>query len=151
MSAPAWITHEHQDSHRARRGLRNGPCENWTIRPITGIESGLFSKTFGHPVNIERLAELLRSDSRILDFGCGYGRIRGLLPNYGYTNVIGVDPAPAMVDAARVRFPDISFQELVETPHLDIDDASVDATFLFTVLTCVPSDDGQRSIIREIS
>jgi SAM-dependent methyltransferase len=56
-----------------------------------------------------------------------------------------------MVNAARTRFPDISFQQLVDTPHLDIDEATVDATLLFAVLTCVPSDDGQRSILGEIS
>src|SRR5262245_24985356 len=70
-------------------------------------------KAFSHPVNFGRLTELLPTDSLILDFGCCYGRIPGLLHDYGYTNVIGVDPAHAMVNAARTRFPDISFR-----PHV---------------------------------
>jgi len=56
-----------------------------------------------------------------------------------------------MVAAARERFPGISFQEFIQAPNLALADESVDATFLFSVLTCVPSDYGQRSIIQEIS
>ena len=109
------------------------------------------SKPFGHPVNVERLAVLLRRDSRILDFGCGYGRALGLLHQHGYTRLIGVDPASSMISAARERFPHILFEELADAPRLAMSDASVDAVFLFAVLTCVPTDEGQRSIIQEIS
>ena len=108
------------------------------------------SKPFSHQANIGRLRDLLRPDSRILDFGCGYGRVLGQLYESGYTNLIGVDTAPAMVDAARLRFPGISFQQVVNPPNLAVADASVDAVLVFAVLTCVPSDHGQRSIMREI-
>ncbi|MEK6337471.1 MAG: class I SAM-dependent methyltransferase [Acidobacteriota bacterium] len=106
-------------------------------------------KTFGHPLNFERLRELLSSDSRILDLGCGYGRALGLLWESGYRNLIGVDPAPAMVAAARARFPAITFEEQ-STAKLPLADASVDATLLFSVLTCVPTDEGQRTIVKEV-
>ena len=108
------------------------------------------AKPFGHPVNFDRLAQWVALDSRILDFGCGYGRVLDLLNNRGYHNVIGVDPAPAMVAAARQRFPTIEVQPLVSSPHLDLPAASVDAALLFTVLTCVPTDEGQRAIVREV-
>src|SRR5262245_9199371 len=55
------------------------------------------TKSFSHPVNVRRLATLLDRQSRILDFGCGYGRALGALYHHGYRNVIGVDPAPGMV------------------------------------------------------
>lgn len=32
------------------------------------------TKTFTHPVNMEWLQKHLKSDSRILDYGCGYVR-----------------------------------------------------------------------------
>ena len=106
-------------------------------------------KTFGHPLNCERLRELLSPDSRILDLGCGYGRALGLLWESGYHNLIGFDPAPAMVAAARARFPAITFEE--QNPaNLPLADASVDATLLFSVLTCVPTDQGQRTIVKEV-
>jgi len=106
-------------------------------------------KSFGHPVNVERLKQWLSPASRILDLGCGYGRALGLLSECGYRNLIGYDPAPGMIAVARERFPAISFEELTSR-HLPLADASVDATLLFSVLTCVPTDLGQRAIVEEV-
>ena len=107
------------------------------------------SKPFAHPVNLARLEEYLDPACRVLDFGCGYGRVAGLLWSQGYRNVIGVDPAPAMVAAARDRFPAVEFQVLDDPPHVRVPDAGVDAVLLFSVLTCVPGDAGQRAIVKE--
>ena len=107
-------------------------------------------KPFGHPVNLERLSQHLSPGSRILDLGCGYGRVLGLLFDHGYRNLIGFDPAPAMITMARARFPGIEFEEFSSVPHLPLSDASVDATILFSVLTCVPTDEGQRAIVSEV-
>jgi SAM-dependent methyltransferase len=106
-------------------------------------------KSFGHPVNFERLDRWLNRDSRILDLGCGYGRVLGSLFEHGYHNLHGFDPAPAMVALARERYPLITFEVIKAPPRLDLHDASVDAVLLFSVLTCVPTDEGQRAIIRE--
>lgn len=108
------------------------------------------AKPFGHPVNFERLSQWLSAGSRILDLGCGYGRVLGLLDDHGYHNLIGFDPAPAMVAMARERFPAITFEEQICPPQLPLADASVDAILLFSVLTCVPTDMGQRAIIEEV-
>jgi SAM-dependent methyltransferase len=108
------------------------------------------SKPFGHPVNLERLSQYLSSSSRILDLGCGYGRALGLLFDQGYRNLVGFDPAPAMIDLARARYPGIEFEELNCAPRIPLPDASVDATLLFSVLTCVPTDEGQRAIVDEV-
>jgi SAM-dependent methyltransferase len=105
-------------------------------------------KPFNHPLNLDRLRQYLSHYSRILDLGCGYGRTLGLLFEGGYRNLIGLDPAPAMVAAARERFPAIVFEEF-EFPKLPLADASVDAALLFSVLTCVPTDQGQRTIVEE--
>ena len=107
-------------------------------------------KPFGHPVNLERLSQHLSPGSRILDLGCGYGRVLGLLFDHGYRNLIGFDPAPAMITMARARFPGIEFEEFSSVPHLPLSDASVDATILFSVLTCVPTDEGQRAIVSDV-
>jgi SAM-dependent methyltransferase len=105
-------------------------------------------KPFSHPLNFDRLRQYLSPASRILDLGCGYGRTLALLSEAGYHNLIGFDLAPAMVASARQRFPAITFEEY-EFPKLPLDDASVDAILLFSVLTCVPTDDGQRTIVEE--
>jgi SAM-dependent methyltransferase len=107
------------------------------------------AKPFAHPVNLARLREFLDPGSRILDFGCGYGRVAGLLSSHGYRNVVGVDPAPAMVASARERFPDVDFHVLDHAPRVPGEDARFDAVLLFSVLTCVPGDAGQRAIVQE--
>ena len=106
-------------------------------------------KSFQHPLNLERVSQWLSPDSRILDFGCGYGRSLGELFNAGYRNLIGFDFSPAMIAAARARFPEITFEEL-KSSTIPLPDASVDGVLLFSVLTCVPTDDGQRALVKEM-
>lgn len=55
-----------------------------------------------------------------------------------------------MVASARERLSRITCEQLVSPPHLDLADASVDAVLLFTVLTCVPTDEGQRAVLGEL-
>ena len=109
------------------------------------------SKPFAHPVNLARLKEYVDPAGRILDFGCGYGRVAGFLWSHGYRSVIGVDPAAAMVAAARERFPALEFRVLDNAPHVEVPDAAVDAVLLFAVLTCVPGDAGQLAIVQEVT
>lgn len=98
---------------------------------------------------MERVNQWLPTESRILDYGCGYGRCLGELFNAGYRNLIGFDFSPAMIAAARKQFPEISFQ-VVQSSTIPLPDASVDGALLFSVLTCVPTDDGQRAIVKEL-
>lgn len=106
-------------------------------------------KSFQHPVNLERVGQWLTKDSRVLDYGCGYGRCLGELFRAGFRNLIGFDFSPAMITAARARFPEISF-EVVQSSTIPLADASVDGALLFSVLTCMPTDDGQRALIAEL-
>lgn len=105
-------------------------------------------KPFAHPLNFERLRQWLARESRIIDYGCGYGRTLASLFAEGYRNLIGFDPAQAMIDAARERFPEITFAQF-DSPDLPLPDASADALLLFSVLTCVPTDEGQKAIVAE--
>jgi SAM-dependent methyltransferase len=106
-------------------------------------------KPFAHPINFARLEQLLSPDSRILDVGCGYGRALELLNDHGYRNVAGADPAPAMIAAARQRVPTIPLYLLASPPNLPLPSASIDAVLWLAVLTCVPTDDGQRAMMTE--
>jgi SAM-dependent methyltransferase len=108
------------------------------------------TKSFAHPVNVERLRRWTPPASRILDYGCGYGRALGVLQESGYTDLIGVDPAPAMIAAARQNFPSIAFEVLEDYRRVNLPDGTIDAVLLFAVLTSVPADAGQHAIISEI-
>ena len=46
--------------------------------------------------------------SRILDAGCGFGRVGGHLASVGHT-VVGVDVDPTLIDAARADHPDVTW------------------------------------------
>jgi SAM-dependent methyltransferase len=109
------------------------------------------TKSFAHPVDVERLRQWVSNGSHVLDYGCGYGRALGVLQAAGYTNLIGVDPAPAMIAAARESYPSISFDVLEKDQTARLPNASVDAVLLFAVLTCVPTNKGQHAIINEIA
>jgi SAM-dependent methyltransferase len=106
-------------------------------------------KVFGHPLNLERVNQWLSRESRILDFGCGYGRLLGELFEVGYRNLVGFDFSPAMIAAARARFPEIEFNVL-ESSEIRLPKESVDCALLFSVLTCVPTDDGQQALVAEL-
>ena len=106
-------------------------------------------KTFQHPLNLRRVRQWMSDDARILDFGCGHGRCLGELLDEGYTDLIGLDFSPAMIAAARERFPKIKFEE-IQSASIPLPDASVDCALLFSVLTCVPTDAGQRAIVDEL-
>lgn len=86
----------------------------------------------------------------ILDFGCGYGRVLGELYKEGYEKLIGLDFSPAMIAAARAQYPEIAFEQ-IQSLTIPLPDASVDGVLLFSVLTCIPTDEGQRELLREVN
>lgn len=96
------------------------------------------AKTFTHPVNMDWLQKHLIPNARILDYGCGYGRVAAMLSQQGY-QVIGVDSAAAMIEKARGLCPELSFQQIAP-PRVPFDDGFFDAAVLFAVLTCIPAD-----------
>ncbi|HEX8994880.1 MAG TPA: methyltransferase domain-containing protein [Ktedonobacterales bacterium] len=72
------------------------------------------------------LAAEFPAPASVLDVGCGTGRLlRAVAGRWPYTQLIGVDPAQGMVDAARQRTPGATFYRgLAES--LPLPDASVD-------------------------
>jgi SAM-dependent methyltransferase len=113
-------------------------------------DSVAWSKSFTIPIDIGRFASLVPHHQRILDCGCGYGRICGELWNAGYRSVTGVDSSPEMIARARHEHPEIDFHVLGDSV-LPYEDAAFDAVTLFAVLTCIPTNEGQSALLHEIS
>lgn len=107
------------------------------------------TKTFTHPVHHPWLAGV-EQDARILDFGCGYGRVTAELQDRGYSQVSGVDPSPRLIERGRSARPDLRLEVLHAPPVLPHASASVDVVLLFAVLTCVPDDAAQRALVAEL-
>lgn len=107
------------------------------------------TKTFTHPVEFAWL-DGVRRDARMLDYGCGYGRVTAELRRRGFTDVSGVDLSPALIARARRSHPGLRFEVLDSPPALARPPASFDVVLLLAVLTCVPDDAGQRALIAEL-
>lgn len=69
----------------------------------------------------------------------------------GFADIEGVDTSARLIDRARRSHPTLAFRVLPDPPALPYPDAGVDAVLLFAVLTCIPTDEGQRQLIAELT
>ena len=107
------------------------------------------SKTFTHPLDIHRFSSVVSQQANILDFGCGYGRTCDELFGMGFRNIVGVDSSQKMIERGRKEYPHLPLKTLT-ADNLPYDPDVFDAVILFAVLTCIPTNDGQRALINEI-
>ncbi|MFC4530930.1 class I SAM-dependent methyltransferase [Sphaerisporangium dianthi] len=119
-------------------------------RQVTYWDTVGAEKTFTHPVDLGWLATAGR-DARILDYGCGYGRVMAELGRHGFSDVSGVDLSAALIERGRRSHPDLRLAVLESPPSLPYPPAGFDVVLLFAVLTCVPDDDAQRALIAELT
>jgi len=108
-----------------------------------------WDKEFTHTLNLAWLGKHLSRDSRILDYGCGYGRLCQELARAGYRNVVGLDSSAEMIQRGRQQYPGLPLEVL---PPAGLDDpaGSVDAVLLVAVLTCLPTDAGQQALLKTL-
>ncbi|MFZ3201584.1 MAG: class I SAM-dependent methyltransferase [Candidatus Acidiferrales bacterium] len=108
-------------------------------------------RRFSHPLRLDWLTRhYVGIHALILDFGCGYGRTLAELVRAGYDNVIGLDFSSRMLARCRLLLPNVSLAQNHEQT-LPLQTHSVDLVLLLAVLTCVPCDDDQRALLREIT
>jgi SAM-dependent methyltransferase len=106
-------------------------------------------KRFTHPLRLEWLSKHLDPKARILDYGCGYGRILEQLVRVGYSNSVGADFSEAMIRRCRSTLSQVN---LVQTDGdlLPFRERAFDAVVLFAVLTCIPREEHQRGLLTEV-
>jgi len=107
------------------------------------------SAVFTHPLDLEFLLRHVAQTDRVLDYGCGYGRVLQILQEHAFCNLAGLDISKGMVARARTSLPDvpIAVSGGAVAPYPD---GSFDAILLFAVLTCVPRDEDQRALMADI-
>ncbi|MFI0224430.1 class I SAM-dependent methyltransferase [Streptomyces lydicus] len=107
------------------------------------------AKTFTHPLDPELLDAYVPRGARVLDYGCGYGRLTAELAGLGYREVRGVDVSAALIARGRREHPELDLLRWAGFP-LPFGTGSFDAALLFAVLTCVPGDAEQAAIAGEL-
>jgi SAM-dependent methyltransferase len=107
-----------------------------------------WEKEFTIPINQEKFRQLVPRTSRVLDYGCGYGRILAELQVLGYANLLGVDTFSELIERGASLHPALDLRFFNGGP-LPFADESFDAVLLVAVLTCIPGDETQRRIVAE--
>jgi|SRR6056297_412974 len=105
---------------------------------------------FNLEIDRMRILGMIDRKSKVLDFGCGYGRITNLLGECGYTDVKGVDPSRAMIERGRKAFPGVSLMHL-EGVDLPFDNNAFDLVVICAVFTCIPSLDKRAGVAAELN
>jgi ubiquinone/menaquinone biosynthesis C-methylase UbiE len=112
-------------------------------------DTTLESKNFNTPVDLEAILEYLPKDWRILDYGCGWGRISSALQINGYNNITGIDISEVLVNNGKKRFKNLDLRHF-DGNGTGFDDESFDAVILVATLTAITENEAQIKTIREI-
>jgi SAM-dependent methyltransferase len=120
----------------------------WSQQAGAGLE-------FKAPFNLDELEKhlpkSLEKDIKILDFGCGYGRILNFLYHKGYRNLSGVDYSEKMIERCQHEYPHLKDKiQFNNEKKLPFENGTFDLVILFSVLTCNVSNEEQRNIVDEI-
>ena len=106
-------------------------------------------KEFTTILNVSMFSKYVSKNSKILDVGCGYGRILNELYENGFNDLTGVDTAENMIKRGKREYP---YLNLIANPDGKIPflDNSFDAVVLFGILTCIPDDELQQDFLKEV-
>jgi SAM-dependent methyltransferase len=107
-------------------------------------------KNFEDPFYLTKLAPYIDRKSNIIDYGCGYGRILNLLYSKGYYHLSGFDLAQKMIERGKKNFPYLDLHLLRQSAQIPVENASVDAVIISTVLCCIVDQKEQQKLIEEI-
>ena len=105
--------------------------------------------SFNLEIDLKRFALEVSKDLKILEFGCGYGRICRELVSFGYTNVYGVDTSQRMILRGKREHPDLSLQHMTGN-HIPYPDNHFDAVVSCAVFTCIVPKEQRAFYIKEL-
>lgn len=107
------------------------------------------AKEFTTPFQMEMFEKYVKKEGRILDLGCGYGRVMKLLYEHGYRDIIGMDFSEEMIERGRREQPQLCFH-VQQDAEIEAENESVDAVTLCAVLTCIADNEGQIKLLEEV-
>lgn len=104
-------------------------------------------KSFTHPVPAEIRNRFFPPRGKVLDLGCGYGRLARDLSQDCYV-VSCVDASSAMLESAKRLAPACEFRQWKNELPWEAD--TFDVAVLVTLLTSVPAEADQRKLLAEV-
>lgn len=107
-------------------------------------------KTFEDPLYINKLQPYLNEDSRIVEYGCGYGRLLNILQTKGYQNLTGFDYAPNMIERGSQLYPTLNLNLIEKSAEVPLEDNAADLVIMSTILCCMIENQEQIKLIEEI-
>lgn len=105
------------------------------------------AKTFTHEVCWDWLSDV-PLNAVVLDYGCGYGRLVRDFRARGFQNVFGVDPSAALIERGSRDLDGLMVMD--EPPRVPEAVPTADLALLFAVVTCVPDDQAQASLLAAV-
>ncbi|KXF81914.1 class I SAM-dependent methyltransferase [Enterovibrio coralii] len=87
--------------------------------------------------------------AKVLDFGCGYGRVTHQIVELGYSNVIGVDSSKEMISRGLSEYPLLDLRYL-SSDVLPFSDNEFDSIVTCAVFTCIPEQNTREKVLREL-
>jgi ubiquinone/menaquinone biosynthesis C-methylase UbiE len=88
-------------------------------------------------------------NARIIDFGCGQGRIGAYLYTQGYKNVVGYDICKESIAFGKKEFPGLMLN-YYDFPQIPEADESFDIAICYFVLSVVAETEGRIAVLDEI-
>jgi len=107
-------------------------------------------KEFEDPIYLDKLSPFLTKHSRILEYGCGYGRLLNYFQSEGYKNLVGYDYASGMIERGRNTYPDLELHAIKESGKVPCPDQSADLIVLSTILCCIIEKEEQNRVVKEM-
>ncbi|HKC28874.1 MAG TPA: class I SAM-dependent methyltransferase, partial [Jatrophihabitans sp.] len=95
------------------------------------------------------LDAMLARGSRVLDAGCGTGRLSGALHERGH-HVVGVDLDPALIDAAQADHPGPRYV-VTDLAELALDEDPFDAALLAGNVLVFVASGSERTVLRRVA
>ncbi|WP_035236437.1 class I SAM-dependent methyltransferase [Desulfobacter vibrioformis] len=99
-------------------------------------------KVFTHPLCDDWIASLDKN-ACVLDLGCGYGRLTPVLQQAGFSNIVGYDSSPALLDRARKENPGAFYSNVFHS----LSGRSFNLILCFALFTSAPSLEEQKELV----
>jgi len=106
-----------------------------------------YARTRQFTWDIKNLAEYVNSGEKILDLGCGNGRLLEILKGKR-VNYIGLDNSQKLLEIAKKNYPDEKFQ-VGDALNLPFPENFFDKVFSIRVLPHIPSKEFQLQFLKE--